>query len=315
MAVPSTRSTPPMSALAIGACAVGVCATLALATAPDATSPPAPASMGDGQIYTLGAMGELPSSFKVVPGTFAPERRRGFCPLEPRLANFVEDNTYVIVPGFVRGEEAAATFIAPQSHYPIEIVEVGIGWLSVFGGGTKPSLEDSILIYHGRPNAPDFYEQFVAEAPSMEDGGINVFDLTTGVVPGGNRVIDGGPFTISLRIFNRPNQFTGPAPIHDGEGCQFLKSYVRTATQGWRDNCTLGVSGQWVIFAKYRRVVCGEDPPCPADITGNGLVNSGDLAELLASWGPGPSAADLNGDGFVNSQDLAVLLGGWGPCP
>jgi hypothetical protein len=52
---------------------------------------------------------------------------------------------------------------------------------------------------------------------------------------------------------------------------------------------------------------------CPADLNGDGTVNSGDLAALLGAWGAaGP--ADLNNDGAVNSADLSQLLGSWGPC-
>jgi hypothetical protein len=55
--------------------------------------------------------------------------------------------------------------------------------------------------------------------------------------------------------------------------------------------------------------------PCPADITGDGLVNIADLLELLARWGGehgGP--ADINGDTVVNVLDLLQLLAAWGPC-
>ncbi len=57
---------------------------------------------------------------------------------------------------------------------------------------------------------------------------------------------------------------------------------------------------------------------CPADITGNGIVNSADLGVLLSSWGSEGKAeagADINGDGAVNSADLAALLSAWGACP
>lgn len=52
-----------------------------------------------------------------------------------------------------------------------------------------------------------------------------------------------------------------------------------------------------------------------ADITGDGVVNSSDLAALLGAWGPcpaeGPCPADVTGDGAVDSADLAALLGNW----
>ncbi len=53
----------------------------------------------------------------------------------------------------------------------------------------------------------------------------------------------------------------------------------------------------------------------PADLNGDGVVNSSDLAIILGTWGmceteccPG----DLNLDGAVDSTDLAFLLGLWG---
>lgn len=57
-------------------------------------------------------------------------------------------------------------------------------------------------------------------------------------------------------------------------------------------------------------------PLAPADLTGDGLVNSQDLAALLGSWGECPGApgcaGDINADGLVNSADLAQMLGQWG---
>lgn len=57
-------------------------------------------------------------------------------------------------------------------------------------------------------------------------------------------------------------------------------------------------------------------PPCPADFTGDGLVNSVDLGLLLANWDvANPSSGDTNGDGRVDARDLAQLLASWGACP
>ena len=56
---------------------------------------------------------------------------------------------------------------------------------------------------------------------------------------------------------------------------------------------------------------------CPADFTGNDVVDGADLGILVAFWGPCRSAdcpADLNHDGIVNGSDLGLLLGFWGPC-
>jgi hypothetical protein len=53
--------------------------------------------------------------------------------------------------------------------------------------------------------------------------------------------------------------------------------------------------------------------PCPADLTGDRLVNGSDLGILLASWGTNQN--DINGDGFVDGSDLGMLLSAWGACP
>jgi len=51
--------------------------------------------------------------------------------------------------------------------------------------------------------------------------------------------------------------------------------------------------------------------PSSVDLNSDGVVDSGDLAILLAGWG-GSGPADLNGDGLVDSTDLAILLAAWG---
>ena len=56
--------------------------------------------------------------------------------------------------------------------------------------------------------------------------------------------------------------------------------------------------------------VCND---CPADLSGDGMVDAEDLGLLLVSWNlDGP--ADLNGDGEVNSADVGLLLAAWGMC-
>ena len=54
--------------------------------------------------------------------------------------------------------------------------------------------------------------------------------------------------------------------------------------------------------------------PCPADLTGDGLIDSADLGALLSAWGTKGSPADLTDDGLVDSADLGALLSAWGAC-
>lgn len=59
-----------------------------------------------------------------------------------------------------------------------------------------------------------------------------------------------------------------------------------------------------------------DKPGNPADLNGDGVVNSEDLFILLAAWGtcddPDDCPADLNGDGEVNTDDLFIVLANWG---
>ncbi len=71
----------------------------------------------------------------------------------------------------------------------------------------------------------------------------------------------------------------------------------------------IGMPTEMVVTA----VAPSSTPPCLADLTGDGQVNSSDLGVLLASWG-GSGAADITDDGIVNSSDLGTLLASWGPC-
>ncbi len=53
--------------------------------------------------------------------------------------------------------------------------------------------------------------------------------------------------------------------------------------------------------------------PCPADLSGNGTVDTVDFLALLQAWG-GPGG-DLNCDGTTNTVDFLALLQSWGKCP
>lgn len=54
-------------------------------------------------------------------------------------------------------------------------------------------------------------------------------------------------------------------------------------------------------------------PRCPADLNGDGVVNTSDLLILLGCWGL--PCGDLNGDGDTDTSDLLALLAAWGECP
>ena len=51
--------------------------------------------------------------------------------------------------------------------------------------------------------------------------------------------------------------------------------------------------------------------PLLADLTGDRIVNAGDLAILLSAWETPHPFADLNHDGTVGAADLAMMLAAW----
>ena len=83
----------------------------------------------------------------------------------------------------------------------------------------------------------------------------------------------------------------------------------------------LGISGDGRTIVGISRnpvagfkVTIGGGVDCPADFTGDGVVDGADLAILLGAWGTNDPAADLSGNGVVDGADLSILLGAWGPC-
>ena len=193
----------------------------------------------------------------------------GDCPDEPQLQNWTGGGS-VVCPCFVAGEEAGSVLTAPPSHYPIEILRVGVGWGSVFGGNPQ-SLESAINVYGtGLPNpgAP------IASLPGplLTDGFINEFNLE----PLAGEIIDtAGPFTVTLEFANpNANDQFASSVIHDGNGCQSGKNVVFAIPGGWFNACALGVSGDWVFYAVYRQVNCA------TGVNDEYIVSSRPLASL-----------------------------------
>ena len=58
-------------------------------------------------------------------------------------------------------------------------------------------------------------------------------------------------------------------------------------------------------------VKCLDSNDGPFDLNGDGVVDGGDLGEVLADWGMSESPADFNADGIVNGGDLGLLLAQW----
>lgn len=81
-----------------------------------------------------------------------------------------------------------------------------------------------------------------------------------------------------------------------------------------------GDQATFVFTTTFMALATNDEPNCPADISGDGQVDSIDLALILGQWGqstdcfePTPQG-DLDKDQVVDASDLAILLGAWGAC-
>lgn len=199
------------------------------------------------------------------------------CPIEPTLQNYTGGGA-VVCPCFVPTEEAGVVLDAPAAHYPIEIMKVGIGWASNFGGSPQ-SLEQGIHVYGAglpNPGAP----VATLPGPLLSDGAINEFNLEAQL--GSAPQIASGPFSVTLEFLNQNsgNPFA-PSVIHDGNGCQPGKNLVYAVPGGWLDACPLGVTGDWVFYVIYRQKNC-----TPLD-AGDPFVISNRPVHLMAPF-PNP---------------------------
>jgi hypothetical protein len=59
-------------------------------------------------------------------------------------------------------------------------------------------------------------------------------------------------------------------------------------------------------------ISCGL-PSCPADVTGNGIVDVDDLLAVINNWG-NLGQGDITGNGIVDVDDLLAVINGWGAC-
>jgi hypothetical protein len=216
---------------------------------------------------------------------------RAQCPTEPRLDNFTGAGS-VACPCFVEGEQAGAIFNLPAGDFPIEILKVGIGWGSQFGGNPD-QLEAAIHVYAAglpAPGAPIF----TLPGPQLTDGVINEFDLEP--LPG-EIVVGSGPFMVALEFLNdSAGDIFASSLVHDGNGCQPGRNTVRVDGGGWNDACALGVTGDWVFYIFYRKVGCTSGAgsiPNGGDVPGPPLlITRLASGQLLLGWGDSCASGD-----------------------
>ena len=149
-----------------------------------------------------------------------------------------------------------------------------------------------------RVPAPTINQVTPAEGPLA--GGTTITIRGTNFVAGATSVsVDGNPATSV--VVTSPISLTAVTPLGSIAGSVSV------------DVTTLGRTISRANAFTY------EAPPCPADLNGDGVVNSLDMVILLNAFGNCPASpascpADLNGDGVVNALDVIILSNAYGDC-
>ncbi|MEX0877015.1 MAG: GC-type dockerin domain-anchored protein [Phycisphaerales bacterium] len=121
-------------------------------------------------------------------------------------------------------------------------------------------------------------------------------------------------------------QFSIPAGAVRAEVGTYYQTTTKEYIEFLRDENVTNNLGQviydeWVIHGKspIMEMDTGDiafDPPCPADLNGDGLVNFFDISAFLNAYSNQEPDGDFNGDGLYNFFDVSGFLNAFGAgCP
>jgi hypothetical protein len=133
------------------------------------------------------------------------------------------------------------------------------------------------------------------------------------------RLIAGGAeATLAVSLLDADGQSTPLAPLALTVGDWMLDQAIRlggAVVTARRYVLELQlVAGDAAATLQIDNVGLEAAPPCPADVTGDGQVNSDDLVAVILAWGTSDAAADVDGSGLVDVDDLLAVTLGWGGC-
>ena len=137
------------------------------------------------------------------------------------------------------------------------------------------------------------------------------FTLQNGNSPiGGGILTNGAPILQNCVVRDNDAQFGGGMYALNNDGTMPSLSNMRFC-----NNTPDDIYGKWIdagnnVFDDD----CGDTLPCPADVSGDAVVNVTDLLAVIDAWGGSNPYADVNGDGIVDVIDLLEVVGNWGPC-
>jgi hypothetical protein len=214
--------------------------------------------------------------------------------------------------GFINNEIGAATYTIPRELFPIRVKQIQIFWQSQFGFDL-PSVQEGVYVWRGGMTSNttnNFILLYESDPVQMTDGGMNIVDISndkldidavgTGpqVLTFGLKFADapgGNPLRATLVTDNNGCGCTGPfATQVCGQRINPLNSSI-----GWRDGCSFGLSGNFVI-----RAVITSLAACPGDYNKDGFLTFDDFDVFVTDFEAGTPSSDFNKDGFLTFEDF-----------
>ena len=210
--------------------------------------------------------------------------------------------------------------------------------------GGSPSIDEDGEIVQPWPNGTSIGQSFGGNQAPVPSDGASWFNTNPNNLIG-SPLIDvpgSGELGVLIARFsilgNFPSCFEGQVELtwNYGPGTSAAQAQFLIGPLSPADSDGDGVTDCYDLCPadsnKVRPGICGCGVPdtdsdedgvadcleCPSDITGNGVVDGGDLGILLSLWGTDGKSnpnADINQDGFVDGADLGLILGYWGICP
>ena len=128
----------------------------------------------------------------------------------------------------------------------------------------------------------------------IEVGSFNVETCVNGILedfPADWNVADSGEYSFTFALCGQSLSGAGDWTIRLTHG------YDTGTDDQWSGTLTFGV--------------LTDEAPCPADLSGDGVVGFSDLSIILSNWLTS-DGGDVNGDGETNFSDLSLVLSAWG---
>ena len=128
----------------------------------------------------------------------------------------------------------------------------------------------------------------------IEVGSFNIETCVNGILedfPAEWNVADSGEYSFTFALCGQSLSGAGDWTIRLTHG------YDTGTDDQWSGTLTFGV--------------LTDEAPCPADLSGDGVVGFSDLSIILSNWLTS-DGGDINGDGETNFSDLSLVLSAWG---